>query len=82
MGDIINRITRAVSEQEEIKKPAPEEDMLKKAKPTRIVEPSEQTLFSEELKEFGLEESQAMLSASISWEDILTCQPLTRKLTD
>lgn len=74
MSDIIKRITRAITaqkEQEELKKAAPEEDILRTAKPSALREPSEKDMLFEETALFGLEESQALESTDISWANIL-----------
>ena len=72
MEEIIKRISLAISEQEDLKKPAPEEDQLSVMKSSLISEAPEDEFFMEEPEMFASEDLKAMESGEISWAGILT----------
>lgn len=71
MEDIIERISLAISAQEDLKKPAPEEDKLSDMKSAIMAEAPDDEFFMEEPAMFASEDLKAMESTDISWASIL-----------
>jgi hypothetical protein len=71
MEDLIRRISLAVSEHKDLKKPAPEKDELSDLKTSFIAEAPDDEFFMEEPDVFGSEDLKTIESEDISWASIL-----------
>ena len=68
---IIDRINQAISEHEELKKPAPKDDELRKTLSSFMVKSPDQDKLFDESDMFGLEEPEFDRISEINWASIL-----------
>ena len=71
MEDIIERISLAISEHEDLKKPGPEEDKLSDMRSAIMAEATDDEFYLDEARVIGSEDLKAMASTDISWASIL-----------
>lgn len=71
MDDLIKRISLAVSEHQDLRKPAPDEEEISHMKSAIVTEHPDDEFFMEEPDLFGSEDLQALESEDISWASIL-----------
>ena len=71
LGDIIQRISKAISEHEELQKPEPDEDIPPRVKSALLKKSPEDEFFRDEAGLFASEDLSSMEEADISWALIL-----------